>query len=84
MACHDLTSNSTTPPLTFRSLLGLGLSFCVTPKTTTQKMIENLDRFCQDIYLRVFFAGSELSANKLFVRSDWELPPEAIPAELRA
>jgi hypothetical protein len=83
MACHDLTS-SNKPPAAFRSLLGLGLNFCVIPETTTNRIRESLERFRRDIYLRVFFAGSDdLTPTKLFVRSDWEPPPEAIPAELR-
>jgi hypothetical protein len=82
MACHDLTGDSTPPP-TFRSLLGLGLNFCVTPETTTKSIGASLERFRRDLYLRVFFAGHELPANKLFVRSEWEPPTETIPAELR-
>jgi hypothetical protein len=74
MACHDLTTDSTPPP-TFCSLLGLGLNFCVTPETTTTRMEENLERFCQDLYLRVFFAGSDLPANKLFVNPNGNRPP---------
>jgi hypothetical protein len=74
MACHDLTNNFTPPP-TFRSLLGLGLNFCVIPEPATRRMQERLERFRRDLYLRVFFASNELSANNLFVRSKWEPPP---------
>jgi hypothetical protein len=66
MACHDLTDN-TPPPPTFRTLLGLGLNFCPTPATTTCKIQEALDRFRRDLYLKVYFAGKELTPTKLFL-----------------
>ena len=83
MACHDLTTNHTPPP-TFRTLLGLGLSFCPIPMPTFSRFRDNLDRFRRDVYLKVYFAGQELPPAKLFVRSDWHPPMNAIPNELKA
>jgi hypothetical protein len=81
MACHDLMNKSAPPP-TFHSLLCLSLNFCVIPETTTSRIAESLEHFCQYLYLRVFFAGNDLPVNKLFVQSEWEPPLEAIPAKL--
>jgi hypothetical protein len=84
MACHDLTTEHPPPP-TFRSLLGLGLNFCPTPETTTRRIKDALDRLQRDLYLKVYFAGQqELTPTKLFVRSDWQPPMNAIPSELKA
>jgi hypothetical protein len=82
MACHDLTTTSTPPP-TFQTLLGLGLNFCPTPQTTTRRIKDTLERLQRDLYLKVYFAGQELAPAKLFVRSDWDPPLNAIPAELQ-
>jgi hypothetical protein len=82
MACHNLTKDSPPPP-TFRTLLGLGLNFCPTPDTTTCQIKATLERFQRDLYLKVYFAGQDLKPTKLFVRSEWNPPLGAIPAELQ-
>jgi hypothetical protein len=82
MACHNLTSTHSPPP-TFRTLLGLGLSFCPIPHSPICGMKDSLARFKRDLYLKIYFAGQELPPSKLFVRSDWQPPSDTIPTKLR-
>lgn len=83
-ACHDMTTSHTPPPI-FRSLLGLGLNFCPTPRFTQHRAMQDyLKRFQKDLFTKVFFAGAQsLPPGKLFLRSDWEPPDDKVPLELK-
>jgi hypothetical protein len=83
-ACHDMTTSHKPPPI-FRSLLGLGLNFCPTPRFTQPRIMQaNLQRFKKDLFTKVFFAGEKsLPPAKLFIRSEWEPDDADIPLELR-
>jgi hypothetical protein len=81
LAFHNLCSNTKIPDNT-RELLGLGLGFCLSnPKTSTHSVVD-FDRFRNDIYKKVYFAGQDdLTPTTLFVPSEWapdrsEIPPD--------
>jgi hypothetical protein len=84
LAFHDLTT-SVSPPKNLRSLLGLGLKFCPTPRFTTYNLNPTLNRFKRDLWLKTFFAGSPLEANdsKMYVKSSWTPPDWNIPWGVR-
>ena len=87
LACHNLCTYRT-PPANYRSLLGLGLNFCLQPKYTSgpKEFKECSERFRRDIYTQMFFAHceDEYDPKQLFLRSDWEPPTDQIPPEFRA
>jgi hypothetical protein len=58
LSYHNLCVNSSTviPALT-RSLLGLGLNFCLRPGYTTKATEVQFDRFQRDLFVKIFFAG---------------------------
>jgi len=88
MACHNLCTIRS-PPKFYRSLLGLGLNFCIRPtRTTTRARIDakSSSRFRRDIYTKIVFAHEDdiIEPNKLFIRSDWKPDPSTVPIESRA
>ena len=87
MTCHNLCSTLKPPPL-YKSLLGLGLNFCVQPHFSSGKrqFKDTSDRFRRDFYTKVTFTdtGSEFTTGQLFIRSDWHPPKSAIPPDIRA
>jgi hypothetical protein len=87
LACHNLCTFRT-PPANYRTLLGLGLNFCLQPKYTSgpKEFDTCSERFCRDIYTQMFFAHSdeEWDPSQLFIRSDWEPDSDNIPIEFRA
>ena len=83
MAFHDLTTSSK-PPLNLRSLLGLGLKFCPTPRFTTSCVNESFVRFHHDFYCKIFFAGKEFDPDnvydpKMYINSEWTPSDWKIP-----
>ena len=56
LAFHNLC-DSKAPPPNLRSLLGLGLKFCPSPRYTTHVTSNMLSRFRRDLYLKTFYAG---------------------------
>ena len=78
---HDLRFNKNTPiPYHVKSLLGLSLKFCPTPRYTyTNTIISNtLRRHQRDLWLKNYFADNLLDDNynpRLYCKSSW-LPPE--------
>ena len=88
IACHDLTTTSTTTQPGYRNLLGLGLKYCpqsritITP-TAFKKMA---DRFERDIITKYLFAGNKNKSYdpKLHIASDWKPDRNKVPPELRA
>jgi hypothetical protein len=89
MTCHNLCS-ILSPPLLFRTLLGLGLNFCPLPSHTTGEMAVNqtVDRFRKDIHTKIVFAGRPnddwINSKQLFIRSKWSPDPNQIDIEIRA
>ena len=84
--CHNLCT-TLHPPSNYSFLLGLGLNFCPTPRPTPFSTIEEVTtRFRRDFFTRVFFSGapSDFAPGQLFIRSDWEPPPNDIPPDHRA
>jgi hypothetical protein len=90
MACHDLTQNVAPPPA-YRSLLGLGLNFCVKSNSThssRKELVTYLERFQRDLFIKFIFNGSpdqrEFDDNRLYISStDWEPKKSDIPAEIQ-
>jgi hypothetical protein len=80
-AFHNLCTTSKIPA-SCRSLLGLGLNFCLQPLTTAGKSSVDFTHFQRDIYTRMFFAHSLKSTPLLFIRSSWEPPSDHIPTVL--
>jgi hypothetical protein len=78
------------PPLKFRTLLGLGLNFCpLTPQTTGPDAIKKtIDRFRKDMNTKMFFAGvgndDWINSKQMFIRSDWTPDAALIPDDFRA
>jgi hypothetical protein len=71
-----------------RLLLGLGLNFCLQPRTTTGSVAlkETSNRFRVDAYTRMLFAGSynDFQPGQLFLRSkNWNPDANQIPIEFR-
>lgn len=82
-AFHTLCTQ-TKLPISCRSLLGLGLNFCLRSPRTAGTSTVDLTRFRRDAYTRMFFAHSPNSTPALFIRSNWEPPVDRIPIEFRA
>ncbi|GFH46966.1 hypothetical protein CTEN210_04855 [Chaetoceros tenuissimus] len=77
---HDLRSNKNKPIPALRSLLGLGLNFCLHPSQQTRIDETGLETLKKDFCTRLMFAGKEEDAEEapdLYIKSkDWE-PPDA-------
>ena len=86
MACHDLTT-TLAPPANLKTLLGLGLNFCLQARQTTACIREQCDRFRRDMFIKMFFAGSSDDDSdfdpRFHIRSEWEPPEKLIKAEFR-
>lgn len=87
-AFHDLTTVRKPPP-NLRSLLGLGLKFIPTPRTTNSyRHIQQstFERFRRALHLKVHFAGSDGPGGnynpKLYVATSWTPPPWTLPKEV--
>lgn len=61
-------------PVTVRSLLGLGLNFCIQERRTGGINTVDIDRFKRDAHTRMFFAGKDRPKPALFFRSSWTPP----------
>lgn len=86
IAYHNLCSSGTPPHPCTRSLLGLGLNFCLRSTFSSKPSDPDFERFRKDIYTRMLFAGSSspLPPKALYMRSNWEPKPDDIPIEFRA
>jgi hypothetical protein len=85
VAFHNLCVNPSTevPPL-LRSILGLGLNFCLQPRLTSGPDDLFHHRFQRDVAVKIFFAGGKpLPNTKLFVSSNWAPNPRDIPKEIQ-
>ena len=91
LAFYDLTPDKRLPNIA-KTVLGLNLKFIPTPKQTTSDLSDNFKRFVRDFHLKVFFAQDGITAEdiriekehlpKLYIKSDWEVPPHEIPSEV--
>ena len=82
MAFHNLTNNLRLPA-NLKSLLGLGLNFCLQEKSLIGKKAIDYDRFRKNFFTKIFFAEEEQELPPLFLQSKWEPPPTLIPIEAR-
>ena len=90
-AFHDLRSDKTQPlPPFIKSLLGLSLKFCPTPRLTSSLSIINttLVRHQRDLLLKHYFKSHPPPTNdtynpRLYVRSKWTPPDYAIQPEMK-
>ncbi len=85
LACHDFTTSHVPPP-NFRSLLGLGLSFCPRPPFTSNKLLEKtITRLRQDFTNRFVYAGDgdENYDPTLYARSNRAPPSHLVSPELQ-
>jgi hypothetical protein len=76
-AYHNLCRETTTLPPSLRSLLGLGLNFCVKPSTTSTLSPEFFKRFCDEYHRKIFFAANpdtEWIKEPFWLKSGWEVP----------
>ncbi len=74
------------PPLNFRALLGLGLSFCPRPfYTSNNNLNQMLERLCSDLYNRYVYASktSDGYDPKLYERSHRKPPAHLVSTELK-
>jgi len=84
LACHNLTTTHQ-PPLNFRALLGLGLSFCPRPFfTSNNNLNQMLERLRTDLYNRYVYAGdnNDNYDPKLYERSNRKPPAHLVATEL--
>ena len=85
LSFHNLCtspSNFITPVT--KSLLGLGLNFCVQPPLSNRPSDIDFTRLRRNAWTQMFFAGSDpLPKTKLFVPSKWSPSRDYIPAEFR-
>ena len=63
--------------LNLKTLLGLGLKFCLIPWKSTKNPEENLQRFQRNLLYKTFFAGriqdnKEAVNSNLYIPSAWE------------
>ena len=83
VAFHNLCTSIQVPPH-IKSLLGLGLNYCIIPRKTKPEYAD-YKRFERDIFLKSFFAHQPpLPKRKLYIKSDWEPDRQEINIELRA
>jgi hypothetical protein len=86
IAFHNLCTSSIQPLPRTKSLLGLGLNFCLRPQFTSHYSDVQFARFIRDCHTRMFFAGDDKPPpprNQLFIRSDWRPDPLQLPPEFR-
>jgi len=85
LACHDFT-NTHKPPPNFRSLLGLGLSFCPRPPFTANKTLDKtIARLRQDLTNRYVYAGNNDNDEydpTLYARSNRKTPTHLLSLDL--
>jgi hypothetical protein len=85
IAFHNLCSDRVKIAANVRSLLGLGLNFCLRSQYSHGPKDVDMARFRRDAYLRMFFAGSNLPTDtKLYAPSQWTPSNADIPIEFRA
>eukprot|EP00957_Ditylum_brightwellii_P169402 12893463-Ditylum_brightwellii.AAC.1 len=84
LAFHDLTTEKQ-PPANLRSLLGLGLKFCSSPRFTTHHTIGTLSWFDHDLRLQTYFAEADqqdynpkMYVLGTFTPKDFTLPKEIL------
>ena len=84
-AYHNLCDATTDLPTTLRSLLGLGLNFCVKPESTPPLQPEFFDRFTKDYCRKIHFAADDQANAKKFPdQPEWHKPPFWLPSEWQA
>ena len=75
MAFHDLTTTAQ-PPRNLRSLLGLGLKFCPTPRFSTNCVADTFLRFHHDLFCKIFYTGKPFDEDndydpKMYINPNW-------------
>lgn len=74
LAFHDLTS-FLAPPKNLRSLLGLDLKFCPSPRFLQSSINSSFEHFKKDLFCKTYFAGREMNDTsfdpKLHIGSTW-------------
>ena len=84
VAYHNLSTFPEKATFGIKSLLGLGLNFCITPRYSPKSEDADFTRFNRDMLIKFYFAGWEpLPPTKLFIRSNWSPLHNEIPAEFR-
>jgi hypothetical protein len=81
-AFHSLCTSLPIPP-NFRSLLGLGLNFCVRQPFTPGPSSFDSSRFERDAYIRYIFAGDNSPPPPLFLPSKWQPATDDIHIKYR-
>jgi hypothetical protein len=84
---HNLLNSDTILPANVKSLLGLGLKFCPTPRYATNPTVVNstLSRHHWDIHLKHYFKNEPNTGEynpRLYVKSKWMPPVWTQSAEL--
>lgn len=91
LAFYDLTPDKRIPNIA-KTILGLNLKFIPTPSKTTSDLSKSFERLTRDTHLKVFFAQDGITGEdirisneqlpKLYIKSDWKVPPQYIPFEV--
>ena len=82
IAFHNLTNKSI--PVHLRSLLGLGLNYCLRQPSLLGPQTLVCHHFWRDLYTQMIFAGQTSEVPSLYARSDWEPDLSQVPLELQA
>ena len=83
-AFHDLQRTARLP-MAVRTLLGLGLKYCLLPRQSTSPNNIDLQRFKRDLYWKIIFAGGPTTAPPaLYIPSNQQPDHLMIPPEIRA
>ena len=81
IAYHNLAKNYNIP-VHLRSLLGLGLNYCMRQPSLLGSRALDCHQFQQDIFTKMIYAGSQTPAPPLHAPSNWQPNPSQIPLEL--
>jgi hypothetical protein len=86
LSSHDLTTRLQPPP-NWRSLLGLGLNFCIRAKYTNFNLSKMEERFRDDLYTKAVYAAlnnddDEEFDRTLWIKSNRKAPKHKVPPGL--
>ena len=81
LSCHNLTTVSK-PPANWKTLLGLGLNFCIRPRYTNHDLTKCEERMRHNIYYPALYPQNDLDDDfdrKLYINSKRIPQVEGVP-----
>ena len=80
IAFHNLTQSFI--PVHLKSLLGLGLNYCICQPGLLGSSALDFDQFKRNMYTKMIFAGQAEVPPPLYTCSNWEPNPSVVSLEL--